>query len=135
MFLPNQHAAGQADLAQQIACVRRELGYRERVYARRVDAGKMTPQLAARELAHMRAVLATLEKLVVMPAGISNAEHCSADAVREECARICEAGADGTSVEFAAGCRSCAQLIRADIAPQIRAEINAAQDLFDGATP
>lgn len=50
-------------IEQQIACVRREIGYRERVYARRISDGKMTQKLADRELAAMRAVLATLEAL------------------------------------------------------------------------
>jgi len=44
----------------QIACVERELRYRERVYARRVRDGKMTQDLADRELAAMSAVLNTL---------------------------------------------------------------------------
>lgn len=48
-------------LEEQVECVERELGYRERVYKRRVGEGKMTAQLAERELARMRAVLATLK--------------------------------------------------------------------------
>lgn len=47
---------------QQIACVRREIGLREHVYPRRISDGKMTQKLADRELAAMRAVLATLDK-------------------------------------------------------------------------
>jgi hypothetical protein len=47
----------QADIDQQIACVTREITYRERVYARRVAAGKMTQRLADRELHAMKAVL------------------------------------------------------------------------------
>lgn len=50
-------------IEQQIACVRREIGFREHVYARRVSDGKMTQKLADRELAAMRAVLATLETM------------------------------------------------------------------------
>lgn len=50
-------------LKDQIACIKRELGYRERVYARRVADGKMTRTLADEELRRMRAVLATLEDL------------------------------------------------------------------------
>lgn len=50
-------------IAEQVQCVKRELGYRERVYARRVADGKMTQKLADRELTAMRAVLETLEKI------------------------------------------------------------------------
>lgn len=48
--------------AEQIACVTRELGYRRRVYARRVEAGSMTQAQADREIRHMEAVLETVEK-------------------------------------------------------------------------
>ncbi len=48
------------NLDDQIASVEREIGYRERVYPRRVTAGQMTPALADRELSRMRAVLETL---------------------------------------------------------------------------
>jgi len=47
--------------ADQIAAVERELGYRRRVYADRVAAGKMTQALADRELSRMTAVRRTLE--------------------------------------------------------------------------
>lgn len=50
-------------LADQIACVRREIGMRERVYPKWVAAGRIKPDSADRELATMRAVLATLEAL------------------------------------------------------------------------
>jgi len=49
-------------LDDQVACVEREIGYRERVYPRRVTAGQMTPALADRELRRMRAVLETLRR-------------------------------------------------------------------------
>jgi hypothetical protein len=49
-------------LADQIACIEREIGYRLRVYPRRVEDKKMTQQLADRELDRMRAVLATLKR-------------------------------------------------------------------------
>lgn len=52
--------------ADQIACVDRELGYRRRVYADRVAAGKMTSALAARELARMEAVKRTLELVAAL---------------------------------------------------------------------
>ena len=49
-------------IADQIACIEREIGYRLRVYPRRVADGKMTQQLADRELDRMRAVLDTLKR-------------------------------------------------------------------------
>ena len=45
-------------IADQIACIEREIGYRLRVYQRRVADGKMSQQLADRELDRMRAVIA-----------------------------------------------------------------------------
>lgn len=50
-------------VSEQIACVRREIGMRERVYPRWVDAGKMKQDAATRELTVMRAVLMTLEDI------------------------------------------------------------------------
>jgi hypothetical protein len=50
-------------LADQIACIKRELGYREHVYPRRIAAGRMSTQDARREIERMKAVLATLEEL------------------------------------------------------------------------
>lgn len=49
-------------IEEQIACVERELGMRERVYPRWVNQHppKMTPKTMELELARMRAVLATL---------------------------------------------------------------------------
>lgn len=44
-------------LADEIACVRREIGMRERVYPRRVADGKMKQAAADREVEIMRAVL------------------------------------------------------------------------------
>lgn len=55
-------------IGDQIDCVERELRYRERVYQRRVDAGKMSAELAERELLRMRAVLDTLRALQERPA-------------------------------------------------------------------
>lgn len=48
---------------EQIACIDRELGYRRRVYPRRIADNKMTQQLADKQIAHMEAVLATLQKV------------------------------------------------------------------------
>jgi hypothetical protein len=50
-------------LAEQIACVKREIAMRERVYPRWVAAGKMKDSQASHEIECMRAILATLEAL------------------------------------------------------------------------
>lgn len=50
-------------LADQIACVRRELAMRQRVYPRWVSAGKMTQADSDREITAMIAVLATLQEV------------------------------------------------------------------------
>ena len=50
-------------LAEQIACVKRELGYRWSVYKRRVADGKMKQEKMDYEIRVMGAVLATLEDL------------------------------------------------------------------------
>jgi hypothetical protein len=47
-------------LDDEIAAVRREIAMRERVYPRQVSAGRLRQTAADRELALMRAVLATL---------------------------------------------------------------------------
>jgi hypothetical protein len=54
---------GVISLHEQIVCVRREIGMRERVYPKWVSAGRMKQYVADREIAAMRAVLATLEML------------------------------------------------------------------------
>ena len=41
----------------KLACAKRELKFRERVYPRLIDTGKMTAALAARELDLMRAIV------------------------------------------------------------------------------
>jgi hypothetical protein len=41
----------------KLACAKRELKFRERVYPRLIDTGKMTATLAARELDLMRAIV------------------------------------------------------------------------------
>jgi hypothetical protein len=48
-------------LSEQIACVQREIAMRERLYPRWVTDGKKAAHWADKELAGMRAVLATLE--------------------------------------------------------------------------
>ncbi len=50
-------------LAQQIACVARELRIRESVYPKWVKAGRMKLDDTEREIAAMKAVLETLERL------------------------------------------------------------------------
>lgn len=62
MALRSNPAVQLVPLADQIACIEREIGYRLRVYPRRVEDKKMTQQLADRELDRMRAVLATLKR-------------------------------------------------------------------------
>lgn len=47
----------------QIACVKRELGMRQRVYPRAVLADRMTPFESDAEIAAMQAVLKTLEEV------------------------------------------------------------------------
>ena len=49
------------DLAKQIACIEREIGFRGRVYPRWVASGKMKQEKADYEIAAMRAVLETLK--------------------------------------------------------------------------
>lgn len=48
---------------QQIACVKREIGMRRRVYASWVANGRMKQAAADHEIAAMEAVLATLEQV------------------------------------------------------------------------
>jgi hypothetical protein len=47
----------------QIACVEREVGFRERLYPRWVKAGKLTQATADDELSRMRGVLLTLQRV------------------------------------------------------------------------
>ncbi len=50
-------------LPDQIDCVKREIGMRERVYPTWVQRRRMSQEQADRELSRMRAVLRTLEAL------------------------------------------------------------------------
>lgn len=50
-------------LADEIACVRREVGMRERVYPRWVQLGRMSQTQADKETVAMKAVLTRLERL------------------------------------------------------------------------
>jgi hypothetical protein len=54
-------------LTAQIACVRREISMRERVYPRWVEAKRLTQRKADDEIHTMRAVLATLEAVNAKP--------------------------------------------------------------------
>lgn len=47
-------------LAEQVACVQREIAMRERVYPRFIEKGRMNAEKAGREIAAMKAVLETL---------------------------------------------------------------------------
>ena len=51
------------DLDQQIECVSREIGMRQRVYPGWVKAGRMSQTKADHEIAAMQAVLTTLQSL------------------------------------------------------------------------
>ena len=50
-------------LAAQIRCIEREIGYRERVYPKWIERGRMTLVKSLTELAAMRAVLKTLREI------------------------------------------------------------------------
>jgi hypothetical protein len=50
-------------LDEQIVCVEREIGMRERLYPRWVDSGKMKLDMAEREIGRMKAVLESLHRL------------------------------------------------------------------------
>ncbi len=51
------------EIDEEIACIERELGYRRRVYPRRVAARQMTQANADREIERMEAVLARLKRI------------------------------------------------------------------------
>lgn len=51
-------------LERQVACVRREVSMRRRVYPRWVSTGRMTQVQADREITVMEAAQATLEQLL-----------------------------------------------------------------------
>lgn len=51
-------------LADQIACVRREIAMRRRVYPGWVSSGRMTQEQSDLELTRMQAVLETLQGLM-----------------------------------------------------------------------
>lgn len=51
------------ELAEQVACIKREIRFREHVYPRRIAAGRMSTQDARHEIERMKAVLTTLEEV------------------------------------------------------------------------
>jgi len=50
-------------IGEQIACVKREIGLRRRLYPRFVKGGRFTQEFADDEIANMEAVLATLKNV------------------------------------------------------------------------
>ncbi len=64
-------------LPDQIDCVKREIGMRERVYPTWVQRRRMSQEQAERELSRMRAVLQTLEALQSELAGKKNPDPLS----------------------------------------------------------
>lgn len=56
-------AGGRYSIEEQIACVKREIGLRERLYPRWVAMRKMSQTKADEEINAMRAALATLERI------------------------------------------------------------------------
>ena len=50
-------------IQEQIKCVKREIGLRQRVYPRQIEAGRMSNAKATDELKRMQAVLKTLEQV------------------------------------------------------------------------
>ena len=63
------------DMPSQIACVRREISMRKRVYPRWVSTGRMSQQKADEEIVAMTEVLATLERLHQMSKVIDDLER------------------------------------------------------------
>jgi hypothetical protein len=55
--------ADEYTLEAQMACVKREIALRQRVYPKWVQSGRMKLDMADREIACMTAVLRSLEKL------------------------------------------------------------------------
>lgn len=56
-------AIARYSIEEQIACVRREIGLRERLYPRWVAMRKMSQSKADEELGAMKAALGTLERI------------------------------------------------------------------------
>lgn len=72
----SEHDQGAApSIADQIACVRREIAMRARVYPKWIASGRLKPEEAAREQARMQAVHDSLERLAVIDAGRAREEE------------------------------------------------------------
>jgi hypothetical protein len=56
-------ASAAVSIEDQVACAERELKMRERVYPRWVGEGRMSQDKADKEIAAMRAIIATLQAL------------------------------------------------------------------------
>lgn len=56
-------------ITRQVACIRRELAVRYRVYPTLVAQGRMTQAMASEELACMQDILASLERGVLAQQG------------------------------------------------------------------
>lgn len=70
-------------LDEQIVCVKREIGLRERLYPRWIKSGMMKLDQANYQIAEMKAVLETLEKLrredlpiAVSKIGVKDEQNC-----------------------------------------------------------
>lgn len=50
-------------IEDQLACARRELAMRERVYKRGIESGKLDSAICERELAGMQAIVITLQRI------------------------------------------------------------------------
>lgn len=57
-------------IEDQLRCAKREVGMRVRVYPRWVEGKRMTQAKADEELACMRAIVETLEKLAAGPGAL-----------------------------------------------------------------
>lgn len=60
--------AANFSLDEQLECIKREIGMRERVYPRWVQSAKMSQAKADREIACMRSVWITLDQLRIAKA-------------------------------------------------------------------
>jgi hypothetical protein len=69
-------------MADQIACVRREIAMRRNVYPKWIESGRLKAVEAERELARMQAVHDSLERLVTLDAARAEYEQ-TAEPVRE----------------------------------------------------
>jgi hypothetical protein len=70
---------GSISLAEQIRCIERELGLRQRVYPRLIKSGRMLEAEAERQMAAMRAVHETLLQLKPAPAPTVDPATTAAD--------------------------------------------------------